>query len=96
MHNFLPFCDAGKFGAIKVKREDEFGPVKNANPADGGLGVDSPNSARALLLAQHNSWVQKQCPERKAAIADMDIEVDGLLSYEGEGQEFARQCKDLK
>ena len=59
MHNFLPFCEAGRFGALKVKREDEFGPVKNANPTDGSLGVDTPASAKALLLAQHNGWVQK-------------------------------------
>jgi len=32
LHNFLPFVDDGKFGVISVKREDEFAPVKNANP----------------------------------------------------------------
>lgn len=31
LHNFLPFCDTGKFGAIKVNRLDEFAPVKNAD-----------------------------------------------------------------
>lgn len=43
LHNFLPFCAEGKFGAMKVDREDEFGPVKNANGADGeGMVNDSP------------------------------------------------------
>ena len=31
LHNFLPFCEAGKFGAIKVTRAEEFAPVKNAD-----------------------------------------------------------------
>ncbi len=30
LHNFLPFCEPGKLGVMKVAREDEFGPVKNA------------------------------------------------------------------
>lgn len=35
IHNFLPYCADGKFGAMKVDRTDEFAPVKNANgPAD--------------------------------------------------------------
>ena len=44
IHNFLPFCDAGKFGVLKVAREQEFGPVKNAT------GVDSPETARELIF----------------------------------------------
>lgn len=43
LHNFLPFCDQGKFGAIKVDRIEEFGPVKNANGPEGETPVnDSP------------------------------------------------------
>ena len=34
IHNFLPFCDQGKFGALKVDRSEEFAPVKNANGED--------------------------------------------------------------
>ncbi len=44
IHNFLPFCDAGKFGVLKVVREEEFAPVKNAT------GVDSPETARNLIF----------------------------------------------
>ena len=44
LHNFLPFVDDGKFGVLSVKREDEFAPVKNANPEPGSEGskVDTP------------------------------------------------------
>jgi len=45
IHNFLPFCDAGKFGVLRVQREDEFAPVKNAE----GAPNDSPNTARELI-----------------------------------------------
>ena len=44
IHNFVPFCDLGKFGVLKVPREDEFAPVKNAE------GVDSPQSAKELIF----------------------------------------------
>jgi len=47
LHNFLPFCADDKFGCLMVQRDDEFGPVKNANGAD----VDTPDHARDLMLA---------------------------------------------
>lgn len=31
LHNFLPMCADGKVGAIKVDRDDEFAPIKNAS-----------------------------------------------------------------
>lgn len=55
LHNFLPFCDQGKFGALKVIREEEFGPVKNKD----GAATDTPTTARTLLIEQHTNWVKK-------------------------------------
>lgn len=56
LHNFLPFVDDGKFGVISVKREDEFAPVKNANPlpqeSDTSMNhfpVDTPAIACTLI-----------------------------------------------
>ena len=89
IHNFLPFCQDGRVGALKVSREEEFAPVKNANPKDSSLGADTPRSAKHLLLQQHNRWVQACLPnDRRKRFAEMDTEVDLLLSYEGEGQAF--------
>ena len=81
IHNFLPFCGAGKLGVMKVKREDEFGPVKNAE------GVDSPQSARELLYAQANRWVKQVIPDFQTRTP---LEIDTLLSYEGEGLEVLK------
>ena len=78
IHNFVPFCDLGKFGVLKVPREDEFAPVKNAD------GVDSPQTASELIYKQSVAWL-------KAAGADINdeslphLEVDTLVSYDGEG-----------
>ena len=44
IHNFLAFVD-DKFGVLRVKREDEFAPVKNPPGSD----VDSPDTARAMM-----------------------------------------------
>ena len=53
LHNFLPFCADGKFGALKVIRAEEFGPVKNKD----GAATDTPTTARTLLMESHTKWV---------------------------------------
>ena len=79
LHNFLPFCDAGKFGVLKVHREEEFAPVKNAE----GTGVDSPDTARNLIYQLNIKYLRDA-----GAIVEKDnahVEIDNLLTYEGEG-----------
>ncbi|OBZ13767.1 UDPGP type 1 family protein [Bacillus sp. FJAT-26390] len=46
------FTYADQLTVLKAKREDEFAPVKNKD------GADSPQSARELVLAQHQPWPQ--------------------------------------
>lgn len=81
IHNFLPFCDAGRFGVMRVVREEEFAPVKNAE----GSEVDAPNTARDLIYKLNIKYL-------KAAGAAIEkdnaqIEIDNLVTYEGEGLE---------
>ena len=64
------------FFCMEVSRADEFAPVKNAS------GVDSPDSARAMVDALHRGWVA-------AAGGNVEgegvVEVAGGVSYDGEG-----------
>lgn len=79
---------------MKVNREDEFGPVKNANGKDGEMVNDSPASARALLLAQHTRWAKNTCEKLgKAEHDDFEKEIDLLLTYEGEGDRLTAFCE---
>ncbi|EAW88341.1 UDP-N-acteylglucosamine pyrophosphorylase 1-like 1, isoform CRA_b [Homo sapiens] len=49
---FDVFRFAKNFAALEVLREEEFSPLKNAEPAD----RDSPRTARQALLTQHYRW----------------------------------------
>ena len=59
-------------------RCDDFAPVKNAE----GAGRDSPDTARALLCAQHRRWAVAA-----GAVIEGEglFEIDAALSYAGEG-----------
>ena len=83
LHNFLPFCSDGKVGALKVDRHLEFAPVKNADK-EGELVADSPAMAKKLFLESHQEMLGNYqgigCLER--------VELDGLLTYLGEGEKL--------
>lgn len=64
-------------GVLEVDRASEFAPVKNAE------GVDSPESARKMMSALHQSWLQKCLAEVQPA-SDSRCEISSLVSYEGE------------
>ena len=95
LHNFLPFVGEDKCGVLSVKREDEFAPVKNANPEPDSdqFPEDTPQIACALINMQHSRWVQEALtPEEYGRLFDLfdgkQVEVDFMLSYGGEGAVF--------
>ncbi|ODV59060.1 UDP-N-acetylglucosamine diphosphorylase [Ascoidea rubescens DSM 1968] len=72
-----------KFGCLEVKREEEFSPLKNAS----GAKSDTPETSASHLLALHTKWLK----ENGAIIKDgAKIELDGLISYSGEGLQFVK------
>ena len=64
---------------LEVKREEEFSPVKNAP----GSASDSPDTARAMIMALHRRWAVAA----GASISDHGaaFEVSPLISFSGEG-----------
>lgn len=71
----------GKLGVLEVRRKFEFAPIKNADSKE-GLAVDSPASARELLLAESKYWLMKA---GHPFDSKHKLYVSPLLSYEGEG-----------
>lgn len=78
---FDAFALATKQCVLEVRREEEFSPVKNAP----GSAADSPDTARAAMLALGARW----CAAAGAAVAGAHgVEVSPLVSYAGEGPEL--------
>ncbi|CAG7614984.1 putative uridylyltransferase [Paenibacillus solanacearum] len=76
--DFFPLAD--RMTVLKMKREEQFAPVKNKD------GVDSPASARRLVFDLHRKWLL-EAGVPASAIQGRDIEISPLLSYGGEGLE---------
>lgn len=76
---FDAFPMADVTALMQIKREEEFAPVKNAP----GSTSDSPDTARAAILALHTSWVTAAggLLEDESSL----VEVSPAVSYAGEG-----------
>ncbi|XP_028910234.1 UDP-N-acetylhexosamine pyrophosphorylase-like protein 1 isoform X2 [Ornithorhynchus anatinus] len=106
--NLSPLTPEGNFVAFEVLREEEFSPLKNADPAD----KDSPTTARRALLCQHYRWAvgagarfpqgshprvsPDQDPMPGAQEPPAICEISPLVSYFGEGLETYLKDKDLQ
>jgi UDP-N-acetylglucosamine/UDP-N-acetylgalactosamine diphosphorylase len=71
------FSNLSDMAALKVKREEEFAPVKNSN------GVDSPKTARELILNLHKQWLIYNGLDCNI-LSGKTVEVSPLTSYFGE------------
>jgi UDP-N-acetylglucosamine/UDP-N-acetylgalactosamine diphosphorylase len=71
---------------MRVAREDEFGPVKNAE------GVDSPQTAKEFIFGQSARWLRNAGANLPLGAR---VELDVLLTYEGEGLEERFKGRDI-
>ncbi len=78
MFMFDLFPLAQDMAALLVKREEEFAPVKNKD------GVDSPGTARAMLLNLHRNWALAAGLSQEE-LQNRIVEISPLVSYAGEG-----------
>ena len=75
--------DPGKTALLQVEREGEFAPVKNAP----GSATDSPDTARAALMALHRLWVEAAGGSVTGPEGEGGVEISPLVTYKGEGLE---------
>jgi UDP-N-acetylglucosamine/UDP-N-acetylgalactosamine diphosphorylase len=74
-------CPTEKLGLLEIVREDEFGPVKNAN----GAKEDTPDTAKMLLANRDKHWLEKlglKFKEENSLKAW--VEISPKLTYFGE------------
>jgi UDP-N-acetylglucosamine/UDP-N-acetylgalactosamine diphosphorylase len=75
MFDLFPMAEG--MAALEVKREEEFAPVKNKE------GIDSPATARAMVLALHHQWaISAGLTEEE--LKNKLVEISPLVSYSGE------------
>jgi UDP-N-acetylglucosamine/UDP-N-acetylgalactosamine diphosphorylase len=82
------FSKLSGMAALKVKREDEFAPVKNSN------GEDSPKTASDLILNMHKRWLINKGVDCNI-LNDKIVEVSPLTSYYGENTDVEKVIDKL-
>ena len=79
VNGFIPYM-GDRVLLYQVLREEEFAPIKNEK----GNPQDSPDTARQMISELHKSWLKTA-----GAMVEGDgvCEIDGTITYEGEGLE---------
>ncbi|HAP00060.1 MAG TPA: UDP-N-acetylglucosamine pyrophosphorylase [Fibrobacteres bacterium] len=83
------FPQAPGMAVLEVERTEEFAPVKNPTTA----GVDSPATARKLMLDLHRRWASS-AGFSEQELEGVEVEVSPLASYAGEGLNRASFHRD--
>ena len=81
---FDVFSLSTKMAVMKVPREEEFSPVKNAP----GSEADSPETARRMMSDLAKQWLERSGAKLIGDIYSDDCEVSPLTSYGGEDLEI--------
>ena len=87
---FHSFPLAAQSALLEVSRTAEFSPVKNPP----GSATDSPDTARAMIMAEHAAWVASAGGSVEGSPAS--VEISPLLSYGGEGLNISAEGKTFK
>lgn len=74
---FDTFTNLNDMAVLNVKREEEFAPVKNR------YGLDSPETAKKMMLDLHRQWLISQGCDSEVLIGKT-VEISPLTSYYGE------------
>ncbi|MGQ7889134.1 UTP--glucose-1-phosphate uridylyltransferase [Paenibacillus sp. WC2504] len=74
--DFFPLAE--RMTVLKVRRDEEFAPVKNKE------GKDSPATARRLVQDLYKRWLL-EAGAAPSVLEGRDIEISPLISYAGEG-----------
>lgn len=74
--DFFPLAE--HMMVLKIRKEEEFAPVKNKE------GNDSPETARSLMQDLYKRWLLRAGVD-PSALEGRDIEISPLVSYAGEG-----------
>lgn len=74
--DFFPFAEC--MTVLKIRREEEFAPVKNKD------GKDSPATARRLVQELYKRWLL-EAGVAPSVLDGRDMDISPLVSYAGEG-----------
>jgi UDP-N-acetylglucosamine/UDP-N-acetylgalactosamine diphosphorylase len=93
-HTIFAFCESEML-LLEVDRNDEFAPIKNADPAEN----DTPKTCRKIMTNLFLKWVKKAGGTIKYDSNDKEkdnlLEISFMKSYDGENLENEIKGKEI-